>query len=142
MLSGNKENLKTEAVDEEDAVRQHQKFYGDGSDNGGSGQASSNNVGAAAAMQALKMYQSGSSDDAKGGQNKFIGMAMGQAAQLFDKQQSQGKTDPGATKQEAIAQAAQMALKFYLQGNASGGGSGASSGSLGGLLNMASKFMK
>jgi len=43
-------------------------------------------------MQALKMYQSGSSDDAKGGQNKFIGLAMGQAAQLFDKQQSQGKT--------------------------------------------------
>jgi hypothetical protein len=40
-----------------------------------------------------------------------------------------------------------MALKFYLKsemggGGASGGSSGGSSGGLGGLLNMASKFMK
>ena len=40
----------------------------------------------------MKMFNNGSNEDAKGGQNKFIGMAMGQAAQLFDKQQSEGKT--------------------------------------------------
>jgi hypothetical protein len=36
-----------------------------------------------------------------------------------------------------------MALKFYLKSEAGGGGSGGgSSGGLGGLLNIASKFMK
>ncbi|KAF1832370.1 hypothetical protein BDW02DRAFT_484347, partial [Decorospora gaudefroyi] len=125
MLSGNKEKLQNEEVDEDDAVRQHEKFYGSGG-HGSDEQASSNNVGAAAAMQALKMFNGSSNEEAKGGQNKFIGMAMGQAAQLFDKQQSQGKTDPGATKQDAIAQAAQMALKFYMKSQM--GGSGSSSG--------------
>jgi hypothetical protein len=91
MLSGKKDKLKDEDVDEDDAVKQHEKFYGGGG-HGGNEQASSNNVGAAAAMQAMKMFNNGSNEDAKGGQNKFIGMAMGQAAQLFDKQQSEGKT--------------------------------------------------
>jgi hypothetical protein len=35
-----------------------------------------------------------------------------------------------------------MALKFYLKSEAGGGGSGGSSGGIGGLLNIASKFMK
>ncbi|CAO2657044.1 Nn.00g058470.m01.CDS01 [Neocucurbitaria sp. VM-36] len=141
LLSGNKDKLKNEDIDEDDAVKQHEKFYGSGS-HGGNDQASSNNVGAAAAMQALKMFQGGSGEDTKGGQNQFIGLAMGQAAQLFDQQQSQGKTDPGATKQDAIAQAAQLALKFYLKGGAGGSSGGGSSGGLGGLMNIASKFMK
>jgi hypothetical protein len=51
--------------------------------------------------------------------------------------------DPSASKQDAVAQAAQMALKFYLKSEAGGsGGSGGSSGGLGGVLNLASKFMK
>jgi hypothetical protein len=83
----NKDKAKNDNVDEDDAVRQHEKFYGN---EGSGGQASSNNVGAAAAMQAMKMFNGGSSEQAKGGQNQFIGMAMGQAAQLFDKQQAQG----------------------------------------------------
>jgi hypothetical protein len=51
---------------------------------------------------------------------------------------------PQATKQDAVAQAAQMALKFYMKSEAGGGsgGSGGSSGGIGGLLNIASKFMK
>jgi hypothetical protein len=85
----NKDKAKNDNVDEDDAVRQHEKFYGN---EGSGGQASSNNVGAAAAMQAMKMFNGGGSEQAKGGQNQFIGMAMGQAAQLFDKQQAQGKT--------------------------------------------------
>jgi hypothetical protein len=85
----NKDKAQNDDVDEDDAVRQHEKFYGN-QESGG--QASSNNVGAAAAMQAMKMFNGGSSEQAKGGQNQFIGMAMGQAAQLFDKQQAQGKT--------------------------------------------------
>jgi hypothetical protein len=86
----NKDKAKNEDVDEEDAIKQHQNFYG--GQGGSNQQASSNNVGAAAAMQAAKMFNSGSNDDAKGGQNKLIGMAMAQAAELFDQQQSQGKT--------------------------------------------------
>lgn len=43
-----------------------------------------------------------------------------------------------------MAQAAQMALKFYMKSEAGGGGSGGSSGGggIGGLLNIASKLMK
>lgn len=136
----NKDKAKDEDVDEEDAIKQHENFYGSGGHNQ---QANSNNVGAAAAMQAAKMFNSGSNEDAKGGQNKLIGMAMAQAAQLFDQQQAQGKTSEGATKQDAVAKAAQMALKFYMKSEAGGGGSGGgSSGGIGGLLNIASKFMK
>jgi hypothetical protein len=136
----NKDKAKNEDLDEDDAMRQHQNMYGGG---GGSEQASSNNMGAAAAMQAAKMFNSGSNEQASGGQNKLIGMAMAEAAQLFDQQSSQGKTNPGATKQDAVAQAAQMALKFYMKSEAGGGGaSGGSSGGIGGLLNIASKFMK
>ena len=52
--------------------------------------------------------------------------------------------DPSASKQDAVAQAAQMALKFYMKSEAggSGGSGGGSSGGLGGVLNLASKFMK
>jgi hypothetical protein len=52
-------------------------------------------MGAAAAMQALKMFTGGGGgggNQGKGGQNEFIGMAMGQAAKLFDQQSSQGNT--------------------------------------------------
>jgi hypothetical protein len=103
----NKDKAKNEDVDEEDAVKQHENFYGSGG--GNNQQASSNNIGAGAAMQAAKMFNSGSNENAKGGQNQLIGslpyfelygtitnssqgMAMAQAAELFDKQQSQGKT--------------------------------------------------
>jgi hypothetical protein len=57
--------------------------------------------------------------------------------------QADSSQDPSASKQDAVSQAAQMALKFYMKSEAggSGGSSGGSSG-LGGLMNMASKFMK
>lgn len=90
MLSGKKTKLKDEEIDEDDAIKQHQNFYGNGE--GHYQQASSQNVGNAAAMQALKMFTGGKEEDGKGGQNKMIGLAMAQAAQLFDKQSSQGKT--------------------------------------------------
>ena len=89
MLSGNKSHIQNEDVDEDDAIRQHQNFYGSG---GGGQQANSGNMGAAAAMQAMKMFTGGQSGSGKGGQNEFIGMAMGQAAKLFDQQSSQGNT--------------------------------------------------
>ena len=89
LLSGKKSKLQEEDVDEDDYVKQHKKFYGnDSSDE----KANSNNIGAAAAMQAIKMFTGGGSDDKKGGKNQIIGQAMAQAAQLFDKQSSEGKT--------------------------------------------------
>jgi hypothetical protein len=48
-------------------------------------------------MQALKMFTGGqgaaqASQGSGGAQNAFVGMAMGEAAKLFDKQSSQGNT--------------------------------------------------
>jgi hypothetical protein len=94
----NKDKAKNEDVDEDDAIKQHEKFYG--GHGGNDQQASSNNVGAAAAMQAAKMFNSGSNEQASGGQNQLIGMAMAQAAQLFDQQQAQGKTVSNKTSKE------------------------------------------
>lgn len=108
------------------------------------------------------MFTGGNEDKGnKGGQNEFIGAAMAQAAKLFDQQSSQGKTvsvlvlftpkiitdleqKPDATKQDAVASAAQMALKLYLKSEmkgGSGGGSSGGGGGAGGLLNLASKFL-
>lgn len=82
MLSGHK--AQQEDVDEDDAMRQHQQFYG------GAGQphpASSGSMGSAAAMQALKMFNQGGGSSGSGNapksQNDFIGLAMSQAAKLF-----------------------------------------------------------
>jgi hypothetical protein len=71
-------------------------------------------MGAAAAMQALKMFTGGQSGNSQGGnsQNAFIGMAMGQASQLFDRQSSQGNVQGGASKESAIQKAGEMALKM------------------------------
>ncbi|KAL8968281.1 MAG: hypothetical protein Q9197_004961, partial [Variospora fuerteventurae] len=67
-------------------------------------------------------------------QNAFIGMAMGQASQLFDQQSRAGKVDPGADKQSVVNSAAKMALKMYLKGGSGGAGPG-------GLMGMAARFM-
>lgn len=95
-------------------------------------------MGSAAAMQALKMFSGGGSGNSQGGnsQNAFLGMAMAEAGKLFDQQSSQGNVASGATKESAIQQAGEMALKFYMQSQGSSGGSGAS-----GLLGLASKFL-
>jgi len=117
-----------------DAVQSHQQFFGGG---GNSQQASSGSMGSAAAMQALKMFsggQSGNSQSANS-QNAFVGMAMGEASKLFDSQASQGNVASGASKESAIQQAGEMALKMYMKSQ--GGGSGGASG----LLGLASKFM-
>ena len=47
---------------------------------------------AAAAMQALKMFNGGGASANQGGQSQFIGMAMAQAAKLFDQQSANGNT--------------------------------------------------
>jgi hypothetical protein len=71
-------------------------------------------MGSAAAMQALKMFSGGGSGNSQAGnsQNAFIGMAMGQASKLFDQQASSGNLAAGASKESAVQQAAEMALKM------------------------------
>jgi hypothetical protein len=143
-------------IDEEHLVQAHKTFFGDGGDK----PADSNNMGAAAAMQALKQFTGGQNAgevQQEGGQSTFVAMAMSQAAKLFDQQSAQGNTG-GASKQDAITSAAMMAFKMY-QGSGGGGGgglgglgglamlakmSGGGGGGLGGaasMLGMASKFM-
>jgi hypothetical protein len=96
-------------------------------------------MGSAAAMQALKMFTGGGSGNSAGGnsQNAFVGMAMGQASKLFDSQSAAGNVASGASKESAIQQAGEMALKMYMQSQ--GGGSGG--GGMSGLMGMASKFL-
>lgn len=93
-------------------MQSHQQFFGGGG--GGGQQASSGSMGSAAAMQALKMFTGGQSGGSQGGnsQNAFVGMAMGQASKLFDQQASQGNVAGGASKESAIQQAGEMALKM------------------------------
>ncbi|EOD44598.1 Peptidyl-prolyl cis-trans isomerase cyclophilin-type [Neofusicoccum parvum] len=134
MLSGKKQSLKEEDLDEDDAVRQHKTYYGGGHES--SSQATEGNLGAAAAMQALKMFNSGEGKSSSKGE--FLGLAMAQASKLFDEQSANGKTDPSASKQGAVQQAAQMALKMYLKSD-QGGSSGGSKPS--GLMGLASKFL-
>ncbi|KAL9123816.1 MAG: hypothetical protein Q9217_006792, partial [Psora testacea] len=100
-LSGNKNRLASEDVDEGQAVNAHQAMYGQG---GGGGNHNSGTVGAGAAMQALKMFTGGQGQGMSGGgagmgagsmgggggQNAFIGMAMAQAGKLFDSQSQSG----------------------------------------------------
>lgn len=85
-------------------------------------------------MQALKMFTGGSSSASSGSQSQFIGLAMAEASKLFEQQASQGNVSSGASKESAVQQAGEMALKMYMksQGQSSGGG---------GLMSMASKFL-
>lgn len=92
-LKGNKSRYENEDVDEGQMVGAHQAMYGGGGENRQHG---SETVGAGAAMQALKMFNGGGGGEGSGhqgggGQNAFVGMAMGQASKLFDEQSSQGK---------------------------------------------------
>ena len=82
------------------------------------------------------------------GQSAFIGLAMSQAAKLFDQQASAGNVSRGTSKESAVMKAGEMALNMYFksQGDGAGGkfpgaGVAGSGGNLGGLLNMAGKFM-
>ena len=88
-LSGNRQRYQDEDFDEGRMVNAHQAMYVDG---GEGRQHGSEDVGAGAAMQAMKMFTAGAGGGQQGGgQNALVGIAMGQASQLFDKQSSQGK---------------------------------------------------
>lgn len=80
------------------------------------------------------------------GQSAFIGLAMSQAAKLFDQQASAGNVSSGTSKESAVMKAGEMAMRMYFksQGDGVGGkfpGAGGGENNLGGLLSMAGKFM-
>ncbi|KAL2885784.1 beta-flanking protein [Ceratocystis lukuohia] len=140
-LNQNKHSVAQEKdnVDEDFAVKMFKKFV-EKKDTSSDEKASSNNLGAAAAMQAIKMFNSGSgsgsSSSGSGGQAALLGLAMSEGSKLFDNAQAEGKVAKGTTKESVIEQAVQFALKFFLKSQTSG-----SSGGNSGLMGLAAKFL-
>lgn len=63
-----------------DAVNKHKKYFVDNDDNE---QADSRSLGAAAAMQALKKFNSGEEDKSSGkSESKFLALAMAEASKV------------------------------------------------------------
>ncbi|KAL4925506.1 uncharacterized protein BDV17DRAFT_294402 [Aspergillus undulatus] len=126
-------NIDNDDIDEEHAVNAHRRYEQ------GDGNMDSKDLGAGAALQALKLFNSGSGQETGGGQDKnaFIGMAMAQAERMWE--EKNGKGEASGDKQSAVNQAAEMAFKMYLKSQMSGsGGTGGPSG----LMGLASKFLK
>jgi hypothetical protein len=102
---------------------------------GGGGGGGGRGGGGAGGLAALMGGGGGGGGGGAGGQNAFLGMAMGEAGKLFDQQSAQGNVAPGTNKQSVINSAAAQAFKMYM--SSQGGGSGGA----GGLMSLASKFM-
>ncbi|GAB1310012.1 Beta-flanking protein [Madurella fahalii] len=144
-----KKQVSEDDIDEEDAVKSHRKFFGSTApDHTESSSASpfSAQLGSAAAVQALKLFISSDEGGAsqapqKQSQSAFVGLAMAQAAKLFDKQAAEGKVASGEDKQSAVMKAGEMALKMYLKSQGSGGASGGSGGFVD-MVSIASKFVR
>ncbi|KAL4902663.1 hypothetical protein BDW74DRAFT_158284 [Aspergillus multicolor] len=126
------EGIDSDDIDEEHAVNAHRR-YEEG------GNMDSKDFGAGAAMQALKMFTSGSGEGTGGGKDKnaFIGMAMAEAGKMWEQKAGQGEAS--GDKQSAVNQAAEMAFKMYLKSQMSGS---EGTGGPGGLMSLASKFLK
>ncbi|ORY91679.1 hypothetical protein BCR35DRAFT_349463 [Leucosporidium creatinivorum] len=139
----NKQGDDGEELDEQGIQQAHEKAYGQGD----ASSLGSKSLGAAAAMQALKSFTSGSSDQqtssSSGGsfQTKLISMAMAEAAKLFDQQGGAS----GGNKQDVVNGAGQAMMKLLLKNQVSGlmggGSAGGSSGGMSQLLGMAKQFM-
>lgn len=95
-LSGREKDLEHGDVDEGEFVRNHRDIYGgEQQDGGGEGDRKDpQGLAQAAAMQALKKFTGGGGGGGGGAsgqdQNAFIGLAMAEAAKLFDSQSSKG----------------------------------------------------
>ncbi|KAI5863034.1 hypothetical protein GGS23DRAFT_567900 [Durotheca rogersii] len=126
-------------LDEEDAVRQHKRYFDKDDDD--DKDADDRSMGSAAAMHALKMFTGGQSGNSQenNSQSAFIGLAMAEASKLFDQKSSQGKVSSGASKESAVMQAGEIALKMYLKSQGKGQSESSSSGSA--IFSLASKFL-
>lgn len=86
-------------------------------------------------MQALKLFNSGDTKGQKNTQGGFLGLAMAEASKLFDDNAKKDRVKQGTTKESVIQQAGEFALKLYLKSQAKESGAG-------GLVDLASKFLK
>ncbi|KAL2837067.1 hypothetical protein BJY01DRAFT_251672 [Aspergillus pseudoustus] len=128
-----KGNYNDADVDEEHVVNSHKRY-----EEGGNTM-DSRDLGAGAALQALKLFNQGSGAEAGGGKDKnaFIGLAMAQASRMWE--EKAGKGEATGDKQSAVNSAAEMAFKMYLKSQMSGSqGTGGPSG----IMSLASKFLK
>jgi hypothetical protein len=98
------QNPHLNETEAEHAAHAHDKIYNQQQ----TGEASSRDLGSAAAMQAFKMFSGSKSG---GGSNEMVGMAMGEAMKLF---KSQGGSASGANQSEMLQQAATMGMKLFM----------------------------
>ncbi|KAK0548684.1 hypothetical protein OC861_003675 [Tilletia horrida] len=125
-------NINPNDVDEDQVMQNHQKVTNSNET------ADSNEIGNAAALNAIKSVLGGSGGGSGGGnmQQQIIGAAMAAAGNLFDQKQSQGQAN--GVKEEAMQKAGEMAMKLMIKNQMSGLVGGGNSGGLGAL---ASKFL-
>jgi hypothetical protein len=112
------------------AADAHDRIY----NRGDTANASSRDMGSAAALQAFKMFSSkgsGGGGGSSGGSSELIGMAMGEAMKLYKgKAAGGGGGGGGGNQAEMLQAAAAMAMKLFA--SQSGGGAGSSGASHGG----------
>ncbi|KAL2756583.1 hypothetical protein ACRALDRAFT_1062314 [Sodiomyces alcalophilus JCM 7366] len=132
-LGQKKGQVEKEDIDEDDILSKYKKFAG--GEAGPKEQADEKSLGAAAAMQALKLFNSGDTKGQKNTQGGFLGLAMAEASKLFDDNAKSGRVKQGTTKEGVIQQAGEIALKLFFKSQAKDAGAG-------GLVNLASKFLK
>ena len=92
-------------------------------------------MGAAAAMQAFKMFTSGGGSQSSSGggmQSKLMGMAMSEAAKLFE---SSGGASSG-NKQDAVNSAGMTVMKLMMKSKMNSMMGGSDSGGLSSLMGM------
>lgn len=136
----NRDKNDTE-IDESSATDAHDRAYNQGQGNS----LDAKSMGAAAALQAFKQFTSGGGNTGAsagasasgGGSSKLIGLAMAQAAKLFDKS---GGAASGE-KQDAVNSAGNMIMKLVMKEKMNQMIGGGNSGGLSGLASMAGKFM-
>ncbi|SAL96505.1 hypothetical protein [Absidia glauca] len=109
-----------------EAADAHERIY----NQNGASEASSRDMGSAAALQAFKMF-SGGGGSKSGGSSELIGMAMGEAMKLYKGGAGGGG---GGNQAEMLQSAAAMAMKLYA--SQSGGSSGGGSGGIGALMGL------
>jgi len=122
-----KSSLQNEDLDEDYAVKKHKQNYKDDDDD----DADEKSLGAAAAIQALKMFNQGETGE-KQSKGAFLGLAMSEASKLFDDKASKGKVGSNTSKENVIQSAGEMAMKMYFKSQGQ---------QQGGLMGLASKFM-
>jgi len=121
----------TQPIDEQHVQDAHKTAYQDGN----AGNLGASSMGAAAAMQAMKMFTSGGGGGS-GSSSDLISFAMAEASKLFD---SSGGAASG-NKQDAVNGAAMTVMKMLVQSKMSGTVGGGNSGGLGGIMSLASKL--